>query len=329
MKAAWFEMKGPAREVLRIGELPQPTAGAGEVLVRVRASGVNPSDVKFRSGLRGRSMPFPRIVPHQDGAGEIIDTGAGVDPKRRGQRVWLFMSQWERWQGTAAEYTVVPASRAVELPANTAYLEGACLGVPALTAFRALDCDGGVEGQNVLVQGGSGAVGFYAVQFARQLGAKRVVATVGGDRQRALALTAGAHAVIDRNSDIRATVEKEFAGEARVDRVIEVALGTNLALDIACLRIGGSIIAFSSDGVPEPLLPFGPALYKDLRLRCLLVYLTPADELARAIDGVTRALTAGTLKHNIAKVFPLEGIAAAHEAQERGGTIGKLVLRIE
>src|SRR5262252_8612903 len=119
MRAAWFEARGAAREVLRIGELPQPAPGAGEVLVRVHASAVNPSDVKFRSGMRGRDMPFPRIVPHQDGAGEIIDVGPGVDAARRGQRVWLFMSQWQRWQGTAAEYTVLPAARAVELPPGT------------------------------------------------------------------------------------------------------------------------------------------------------------------------------------------------------------------
>jgi NADPH2:quinone reductase len=328
MRAAWFEAKGPAREVLRIGELPQPSPGQGEVLVRVHASGVNPSDVKFRGGMRGLSMPFPRIVPHQDGAGEILSTGAGVDPERCGQRVWLFMSQWQRWQGTAAEYTVVPAARAVALPAGTSYEAGACLGVPALTAFRALDCDGGVTGRNVLVQGGSGAVGFYAVQFARQLQARRVVATVGGERQRALALAAGADAAIYRRPDMLTSINEAFGGESRVDRVIEVALGTNLALDISCLSAGGSIVAFSSDAVPEPVLPFGAALYKDLRLRCLLVYLTPPEELARAIDGVTRALGAGRLKHNIAQVLPLDEIVAAHEAQERGGTVGKLVLRI-
>ncbi len=254
--------------------------------------------------------------------------GAGVDRRRMGERVWLFMSQWQRWQGTAAEYTVLPAARAVSLPAGTSYPEGACLGIPALTAFRALACDGGVRGANVLVQGGAGAVGFYAVQFARLLGAARVVASVGGERQRQLALTAGADAVVDHRSDMRTALAEQFGGEGRVDRVIEVALGRNLALDVGALRAGGSIVAYASDEVAEPALPFGAAIYKDLHLRCLLVYLTPRDELARAVDGVSRALGAGQLRHNIARVLPLDEIVAAHEAQERGGTLGKLVLGI-
>ncbi len=326
MRAAWFEAKGAARDVLRVGELPEPRPGAGEVLVRIHASGVNPSDVKFRGGTRDRRMTFPRIIPHQDGAGEVIEVGEGVDPTRRGERVWLFMSQWQRWQGTAAEYTVIPAGRAVPLPATTSFLEGACLGIPALTAFRALDCDGGVRGSKVLVQGGAGAVGLYAVQFARLLGAARVVASVGGERQRELALAAGADAAIDYRSDMRSALAELLGGEAQVDRVIEVALGTNLALDVSVLRAGGSIVAFSSDAVPEPALPFGAALYKDLRLRCLLVYLTPPEELARAVEGVTRALAGGQLRHHIARVLALDEIVAAHEAQERGGTRGKLIL---
>jgi NADPH2:quinone reductase len=255
-----------------------------------------------------------------------VGVGAGVDPKRRGERVWLFMSQWQRWQGTAAEYTVIPAGRAVPLPPATSFPEGACLGIPALTAFRALDCDGGVRGANVLVQGGAGAVGLYAVQFARLLGAARVVASVGGDPQRELALAAGADAVIDYRADMPGALTRELGGEAQVDRVIEVALGTNLALDVSVLRAGGSIVAFSSDAVPEPVLPFGPALYKDLRLRCLLLYLTPPEELARAVEGVTRALGGGELSHHIARVLTLDEIVAAHEAQERGGTLGKLIL---
>jgi NADPH:quinone reductase len=328
MRAAWFERKGPAAQVLRVGELPEPQPGPGEVLVRVHASAVNPSDVKFRGGARGKDMPFPRIVPHQDGAGEILATGPGVSAHRQGQRVWLYMSQWQRWQGTAAQYTVVPAARAVELPQASSYLEGACLGIPALTAYRALDCDGGVEGQNVLVQGGSGAVGFYAIQFARQLGARCVLATAGGQRQREIALSAGADAVIDRHADVPAALAAHF-GPAGADRIIEVALGVNLASDLECLRPGGSIIAYASDANPAPVLPFGAALYKDLRLRCLLIYLSPEAELRRAIEGVTHALQARTLRHNIARVFGLEEIIAAHEAQERGGSLGKLLLRID
>ncbi|MBV9619721.1 MAG: zinc-binding dehydrogenase [Gammaproteobacteria bacterium] len=177
------------------------------------------------------------------------------------------------------------------------------------------------------MQGGSGAVGFYAIQFARRLGARRVLATVGGAKQREIALSAGADAVIERHADVPAELVAQLGGAA-VDRIIEVALGVNLTRDLECLRAGGSIVAFSSDAEPRPVLPFGAALYKDLRLRCLLIYLSPEVELRRAIAGVSQALQGNTLRHNIAQVFELEEIVAAHEAQERGGSLGKLLLRI-
>src|SRR5262245_34322669 len=168
VKAAWYEKNGPAAEVLRVGKMPVPEPGPGEVRVRIVASGLNPTDVKSRAG--SRPMGFPRVVPHQDGAGVIDKVGRGVP-------AWLFIVQWQRAWGTAAEYTVVPARLAVTLPNTTTFAEGACLGIPAVTAHRCLFADGPISGLTVLVTGGAGAVGHYAVQLAKLAGAA-VIATV-------------------------------------------------------------------------------------------------------------------------------------------------------
>src|SRR5688572_8317455 len=176
MRAAWYEKIGPAGEVLQVGEMPAPEPGPGEVRVRIHASGVNPSDWKTRAGLR--PMTFPRVIPHSDGAGIIDRVGVGVPESRLGDRVWTWNAQWKRPFGTAAEFVVLPAEQAVSLPDGVAFDEGACLGIPALTAHRAVTIDGSVESQTVLVSGGAGAVGSYAIQFAKLLGASRIIATV-------------------------------------------------------------------------------------------------------------------------------------------------------
>ncbi|MEM1310897.1 MAG: NADPH:quinone reductase, partial [Cyanobacteria bacterium P01_H01_bin.153] len=185
MQAVWYEKNGPV-SVLRHGQLPRPKLGAGEVLVRIQASGVNPSDTKVRSGWGGMTMPFPRVVPHNDGAGVIEQVGAGVSPERIGDRVWIYEAQVGRPSGTAAEYVVVPSQQAVPLPANTTFAAGAALGVPAMTAHRAVFSSGAVEGQTILVTGGAGAVGYYAVQLAKWGGAT-VITTVSRPQQAALA----------------------------------------------------------------------------------------------------------------------------------------------
>ena len=182
MRAAWYEKNGGAAEVLRLGEMPDPEPGPGEVRVRVAASGLNPTDVKARAG--SRPMGFPRIIPHQDGAGVIDRVGPGVPASRLGERVWVYIVQWQRPFGTAAEYVCVPAPRAITLPANLTFAEGACLGIPGVTAHRCLFADGPIEGQTVLVTGGAGAVGHYAVQLAKWSGA-RVITTVSSGEKAA------------------------------------------------------------------------------------------------------------------------------------------------
>lgn len=328
MRAAWYERKGPAREVLQVGELERPEPGPGELLVRVRASGVNPSDTKGRAGARGRTeMPFPRIVPHQDGAGEVVAAGSAELSGRIGERVWLYEAQLGRAFGAAAEYLAIPADKAVRLPDRVAFEEGAALGVPAMTAHRAVFADGAVAGLTVLVSGGAGAVGRYAVQFAK-LGGARVIATVSDAEQARSVLAAGADLAIDRKTEDVAQRVRDFTGTARgVDRFVEVAFGANLPLIRELLAPRGVVATYASDAVPEPVLPFWDLVGLDATVRFVLVYVMDAAAHAAAADAITAALEAGALSHVIAARYPLEQIAEAHEAVERGAG-GKVVVTL-
>src|SRR4051812_4705030 len=155
MRAAFYSRQGSAHEVLQIGEQPTPAPGPGEVRVRLRTSGVNPSDWKVRRGGFGRGLLAPLIIPHSDGAGDIDAVGPGV-ADRQGERVWVWNGQWKRAHGTAAQYIVVPSAQAVSLPANVDYAEGACLGIPALTAIQAVRLAKLDRGSTVLIAGGAG-----------------------------------------------------------------------------------------------------------------------------------------------------------------------------
>lgn len=330
VKAAWYERKGAAADVLVVGETARPSPAAGEVLVRVRASGVNPSDTKGRGGARGNlAMPFPRIVPHQDGAGVVEAVGDGVPASRIGERVWLYEAQYGRPFGTAAEYVALPADRAVPLPDGVSFAEGASLGVPAMTAHRCLFADGPVEGLTVLVTGGGGAVGFYAIQFARRGGAK-VIATVGSEAQAEIARAAGADLVLDRHRADVAAEAAAFAGarSGGVDRIVEVAFGANLATSLKLLNPHGAIAAYSSDAEPEPTLPFWPLLSLDATVRFVLVYAMSRAAREAAVKGVGAALGEGWLRHHIGRRLPLERIVEAHELVESGSGGGKVVVEL-
>lgn len=326
MKAAWYEETGPAREVLRVGELPDPEAGPGEVLVRVRASGVNPSDFKQRAGWRGLGMSHPRIVPHSDGAGVVVAVGPGVPETRRGERVWLWNARGpDRPFGTAAELVSLPADQAPRLPEGTEFSVGAALGVPGCTAHRAVFADGPVDGATVLVAGGAGAVGSYAVQLARRGGA-RVLATVSSEEKAAHARRAGAEVTIDyRREDVVDRVMEETHGDG-VDRIVEVDLGANLPVDVEVIRPNGVIASYSSTAVPEPILPYYPLAFKGVTLELVQGRSLPAAARRRAVEDLNRLLAEGRLRTAIAGRFPLEEIAAAHEAAEAGDRIGKVVV---
>jgi NADPH2:quinone reductase len=327
MLAAYYTRTGPARDVLTVGEIETPQAGPGEVRVKLAVSGVNPSDVKSRSGLRSRELPFPRIVPHSDGAGVIDQVGDGVPRERLGERVWVWNAAWGRPDGTAAQYVALPAAQAVALPAGVSFEAGACLGIPALTACHAVHCNGGVTGKAVLVAGGAGAVGHYAVQFAKLAGAHPVIATVSGEAKAALARDAGADAVLNYRTEDVAARCLELTSGIGVDRIVELDLATNLQTDLAALRRDGEITVYGS-GRPEIPVPFFPSIVKNVRLQFFIVYnLSPADRAA-ALAGVGALLAAGRLKHNVDTRLPLARIAEAHERVESGQAFGNVVIEI-
>ncbi len=328
MRAASYERTGPANEVLRVQEIPTPVPRAGEVRVKVAASGVNPSDVKSRAGLRTAVLPFDRIVPHSDGAGVIDAIGDGVPAARVGERVWIWNGAWRRAFGTAAQYVVLPSEQAVTLPAKVPFDVGACLGIPALTALHAVRLDGGVADRTVLVTGGAGAVGHYAVQMAKLLGAKRVIATVSNAKKAALAQQAGADLVLDyRKEDVAARVLEATSGEG-VDRVIEVDFAANVTVAFAAVKPEGDIVVYGS-GKGEIAVPFFAAIIKNVRVRFFIVYnLLPADRAA-AIAQLTQWLQREQLQHLIGTRLPLDAIAEAHGVVESGRAVGNVILQVE
>ena len=326
MRAVWYERNGEAADVLQHGELETPTPLPREVQVRLATSGVNPIDVKRRKGARGQTIKDPPVVPGFDGAGVIEAVGEGVAGSRVGERVWVYEGQWQRPRGTAAEFVTLPAERAVALPAATSFAEGACLGIPAVTAHRAVFADGPVGGQTVLVTGGAGAVGAYAIQFAK-LGGARVLTTVSSDQKAEIAADAGADYVFNYRAENVVQRIADLPGGAGVDRVVEVEFGGNLPQSLEILKPNGVIASYASDAILEPKLPFYALAYKSVTVRFVLVFMMPEAAKQQAVEDITRWLAAGELRHYLAKVLPLADAVAAHEAMEIG-PIGNIVLDI-
>jgi NADPH2:quinone reductase len=327
MRAAYYDRLGPAKDVIEIGDLPQPKPGPGEVLVRVKASGVNPSDVKMRSGTGSAANQYPRIVPHSDGAGIIDAVGDGVPAARKGERIWLWNARWQRAFGTAAQYVALPAPQAVALPDNVDFTAGACLGIPALTAWQAVATDGGVAGRWVLVQGGAGAVGHYAVQMAKLKGA-RVIATVSSPEKAARATEAGADAVVNYKTEDLAQRVKGLTDGRGVDRVIEVDLAANIAKLPQLVADYGMIVVYGS-GAREVPVSFATSILGNIGYRFFIVYNQPMEMRKRAIAELDSWLRAGKLIHTIAARFPLAQTAAAHEAVESGRANGNVVVTMD
>jgi len=328
MRAAWYERAGPASEVLTVREIDAPRPDSGEVLVRVRASGVNPGEVKKRADWRGFGIGYPRVIPHSDGAGTIEEVGEGVLPSRVGERVWVWGAQSGRPFGTAAEYVALPGEQAVALPEGVGFGAGATLGIPARTAHRCVFADGPVASKTVLVAGGAGAVGVFAIAFATWGGAE-VIATVGSEEQGEVALEAGAdHALNYRADDVAARVA-EITGGSGVDRIVEVAFGRNLALDTEAIAQLGTIAAYSSDAEAEPRLPFWPLLFKNVTIRLVSSDDLPEEAERQAAEDIEACLEAGLLRPRIARRYPLARIAEAHEAVESGQYGGRVILDID
>ena len=321
MLAAFYEANGPARAVMRVDEVETPAPAAGEVRVRLRASGVNPSDVKSR-GLR--KPAFPRVIPHSDGAGEIDAVGADVPASRVGERVWVWNGQWQRPFGTAAEFIVLPAEQAVRLPDNASFEQGATLGIPAMTAYHAIEITGADDNTTLLVSGGAGSVGQYAIQFAKARGAT-VITTISSDEKAAAARDVGADHCIDyKRADVGKRVA-EITGERGVEAIIEMDLSANAKLIPTVLRPKGSVVVYGTG--PEAIVPASFCLLNSVLLRFFLVYQLDEDQRARAVTGITRALEQGALTSRIGPTFSLAETAAAHEAVEQG-TIGNVIIKL-
>src|SRR5262249_34277969 len=322
MRAAYYERTGPARDVLHVASVDAPTPKTDEVLVRVHASAVNPSDTKSRSGGATRAMPYARIIPDQDGAGVVEAVGTAVRSVRIGDRVWMYEAQWQRPFGSCAEYITLPEVRVVRLPAKISFAHGACLGIPAMPAHRCVFADGPVAGQTVMVTGGSGVVGFYAVQFAKRGGA-RVIATVDTEQKAVRAKQAGADHVINyRSEDVPAFI-KRITGLG-VDRIVDVTFGANLPVSVQILRPSGVIATYASDADPEPKLPFGSLRGKNATVRTVLVYDMPQAAKDHAIRDITAALESGELRNEIGAEMPLDEVVRAHEmveGRDRNGSV--------
>jgi NADPH2:quinone reductase len=322
MRAAIYERVGPAREVLRVTEVERPDPAPGEVRVRVTESGVNPTDVKARQGLTPQVIDGFQI-PHQDGSGEIDAVGDGVDPARIGERVWVWFAAAGRRWGTAAEWTVVPEHQAVPLPDNASFELGASLGVPAMTAYHCLFVDGSLDGRTVLVAGGAGAVGHFAIELAKRDGA-RVVTTVSGPEKGELAKRAGADRVVNyREAD---AVEQISSFASQVDRIVEVALDQNLRMDLAVSGYGTTIVTYAAPA-QDPPLPVRACMTANVVLRFMLLYGVPVPALIVAAEAITLALGDGTLTELPVQRFTLDQIVEAHEAVESGAK-GKVLVDI-
>lgn len=328
MRAALYRKFGQARDVLELCDIDAPEPAAGEVLVRVHASAINPSDVKKRAGAFPDLLDAGFVIPNSDGAGVIESVGEGVDKSRKGERVWVFQAQHERRFGTAAEYVAISSNCAPRLPEKAGFDAGACLGIPAMTAHRAVFADGEIEDKTLLIMGGAGRVGYYAVQWARRAGAT-VITTASNAVDKATCLDAGADHVVDHRANNFAQQVLEASKGALIDRVVDLEFGTNLPVSVEVLRVGGTIAAYGSARNPEPVLPFYKMMYKDLAVRMIIVYSMPVSAKDHAIADINSALSHGWLKHRIARTLPLEDIAVGNEIVEAGEARGAVVLNID
>lgn len=323
MKAAYYSSKGPAASVLTVGEMPAPLVQPGEVLIRVKYSGVNPSDVKSRSGMTGLAMEFPQVIPHSDGAGLVEEVGEGVSEKRVGQRVWTINGQWQRPFGTAAELIALPESQVAPLPDGLSMETGASLGIPLLTAWYAVQVCGGLLGKTVLVYGATGAVGGYVTQLAARSGA-RVIGVASTKEKCERAYRLGAEWVINRNGQDVVTSVREITAGRGVDAIIEVDAAANASRYGDLLKFGGDVIVYGSGaGLIE--VPFRSMIVGFVSLRFFIVYNLPISVRLAAIDALTPLLEKGVLQHPKVEIFPLSEVAKAHERVESGANVKAVV----
>ncbi len=322
MKAAWYEKQGPARDVLVVGEMPDPIPAAGEVRIRIAASGINPGDIKKRQDAFGSGMAYPRVIPHSDGAGRVDQLGAGVSSEWMGRSVWCYGAQSYRPFGTAAEFTVVPVDHIAPLPEKVSMEQGACLGIPGITAHRAVHVGGAVSGRTVMVQGAAGAVGLCAVALARNAGA-RVIGSVRSVSDQPTALDNGAHEVLLSDKELLARIPA-LAPEG-IDHIVEVAFGANIEADVELLKLGGSIASYATDNA-APKIPFWQMVFKNIGVFFLGSDDFPKEAKLQAARDLNTALEAGWSGFEIGERIPLADIAHAHELVEHPVGRGRIVV---
>ncbi len=324
MRAVWYDRQGAAGEVIVAGEIPTPEPGTGEVRVRLEASGVNPSDTYRRRG----AVPaeYPRVIPNSDGAGVVDKVGPMVRDSWVGKRVWLYNGQRNgRWMGTAAEYICLNADLVTELPSHVTFAQGATLGIPGLTAHGCVFAAGQVQGRTMLITGGAGAVGHYAVQLAAWAGAT-VIATVSSDAKAVRAREGGAaHTINYRSEDVAARV-RDITGGELADHVVDVDLGGNLAATLASVRDGGSIAYYASNGALDPSVPLRTVMGKNLTIRGFVLPTSAHADRKRAQIDMSHFIAIPGRILSVDGVFPLYQTAAAHLSVEQGGKTGTVVV---
>jgi NADPH2:quinone reductase len=327
MKAVWYSSFGKAADVLEYGDKETFDPGPGEARVRLYASGVNPSDVKKRMGTSQTLLNQGFVIPNSDGSGVIEAIGEGVDEQRIGERVWVYNGQHRRRMGTSAEFITLPENQVVFLPDKANFLVGACMGIPAMTAHRCVLADGPVKDKLVMVTGGAGRVGYYAIQWAKYFGAE-VIATAGSARSRQHCEEAGADLVVGHPSPATSKTILEQTKGRKLDRIIEGDFGGNLPFLLEIMETNGVIASYASASEIEPKIPFYRMMYLDITLRTVIVYDMPWKAKKDAADDITKMLAAGTLKHRIAQTYPLSESVLAHEAIEKGDQYGCVLLEI-
>jgi NADPH2:quinone reductase len=324
MRAVWYDRQGPANEVIVTGALPTPEPGTGQVRVRLEASGVNPADTYRRRG----AVPaeYPRVIPNSDGAGVVDKAGDGVPAHWVGKRVWLYNGQRNgRWMGTAAEFITLDVDLVTELPDHVSFAEGATLGIPCMTAHGCVFAAGPVQGKMLLITGGAGAVGHYAVQLAAWAGAE-VIATVSSEDKARRALAGGAaHVVNYRTEDVAARVAA-ITGGTGVDHVVDVDLGGNLAAVMGSVRENGSIAYYATNGALDPKINLRALMGKNLTVRGFVLPTSPHATRKRAQSDIAAFIRTPGRILSVAGSFPLYETAAAHLSVESGGKVGTVVV---
>ncbi|NOE34884.1 MULTISPECIES: NADPH:quinone reductase [unclassified Ruegeria] len=326
MRAVTYSAFGDAAEVLKLKDLPPIPPGPGEVTVELAFSGVNPSDIKARSGTRPgvTEPPFPLIIPHSDGSGVITAVGDGVPTSRIGQRVWVWNGQWKRAFGTAASYITLPSDQAVDLPDAVSLETGAILGIPGLTACHAVFSGGLSKNQTILIHGGAGTVGYLAVQLAKWAGAR--VITTASPRNFDRVHAAGADVVLDYASPDLTELILDANGGQAIHRIVDVELGSNIETNATVVAENGRINAYGSAQNMAPVFPFGAMMFKAATLETILIYLLPANLRAAAVETLHRALVEGALTCPVQNVFALEDCAAAHDVVQGGNRVGAVLI---